>query len=115
MKEQGISHQLTVPYDPAQNGTAERMDREVVESARCLIYHGNMRFKFWAEAINTAVYLRNRSQTTALKDKTPYESFFQEKPHVANLKAFGCIAYSHVPAELRKKFDPKSKKTISIG
>ena len=39
LKEQGISHQLTVPYNPAQNGVAERMNRTVVESARCLIYH----------------------------------------------------------------------------
>ena len=115
LKEQGISHQLTVPYNPAQNGVAERMNRTVVESARCLIYHANMPLKFWAEAINTAVYQRNRSPTTALKDTTPYESFFQEKPDVANLKVFGCIAYSHVPAELRKKLDPKSKKTIFIG
>ena len=110
-----ISHQLTVPCNPAQNGIGERMNRIVVESARCLVYQANMPLRFWAEAINTVVYLRNCCKTTVLTDKTPYESFLQEKPHVAKLKVFGSIAYSHIPAELRKKLDPESKKTIFIG
>ena len=31
------------------------------------------------EAVNTAVYLRNRSRTTALKEITPYERLFKKK------------------------------------
>ena len=34
MKQQGIIHQTTTPYNPAQNGLAERMNRTLVESAR---------------------------------------------------------------------------------
>ena len=45
LEEQGISHQLTVPYNPAQNGIAERMNHTIVESTRSLIYHANLPLK----------------------------------------------------------------------
>ena len=50
---------------------------------------------FWAEALSTAVYLRNRSPTKAVEGKTLYEAIHGEKPKVAHLRVFGCTAYSH--------------------
>ena len=38
---------------------------------------------FWA-AVLTAVVLRNRSPTVAVKDMTPYEAFIGSKPDVSN-------------------------------
>ena len=115
LKQQGIKHETTVPYNPAQNGLAERMNRTIVESARSMIHHANVPKEFWAEAVNTAVYLKNRSPSVALKDKTPYECMFHVKPNVSNLKTFGCIAYVHIRPEERKKFDVKSTKAIFVG
>jgi len=37
------------------------------------------------------------------------------RPDIGHLKVFGCIAYVHVPDELRKKLDPKAEKCIFIG
>ena len=37
------------------------------------------------------------------------------KSDVSHLKVFGCIAYVHVPNELRTKLDPKAKKCVFIG
>ena len=65
LKEKGIIHQTTVPNSPAQNGTAERMNRTIMETARTMMCHANVAQKFWAEAVNTAVYLRNRSPTVS--------------------------------------------------
>ena len=93
LKENGITHQLTVPYNPAQNGVAERMNRTVVESARSMLSHSNVPDEFWAEAVNTTVYLRNRSPTTALDGITPYECLFDQKPDVANLRVFAMDAF----------------------
>ena len=115
LKEQEIFHQTTVTDNPAQNGIAERMNRTLVEAARSMMYHANMPQKFWAEAVNTAVYLRNRSPTISLKGVTPYESLYGEKPDVSNLKVFGCAAYIHVAKQKRKKFDPKSQKAVFVG
>lgn len=58
LKQQGVIHQTTVPYNPAQNGVPERMNRILVESARSMMHHTNVPIKFWAEAINTGAYLR---------------------------------------------------------
>ena len=71
--------------------------------------------KFWAEALVTASYLRNRSPTKALAGKTPYEAWNGEKPHVHHLRVFGCAAYAHISNDERKKLDPKSKRCILLG
>ena len=63
--EKGISHEFTTPYSPQQNGVSERLNRTLLEKARSMIYHAEVPSKFWAEAINTAVYLHNRSPTAA--------------------------------------------------
>lgn len=42
MGKQGIEHQLTVRYTPQQNGVAERTNRTIVETARCLIQEAKL-------------------------------------------------------------------------
>eukprot|EP00253_Pinus_taeda_P035283 PITA_35283 len=68
----------------------------------------------WAEAINTAVYLKNRSPTKCLGFKTPFEALFGLKPTVDHLRIFGSKAFAHVPKPDRKKLDPKALKCIFI-
>ena len=46
---------------------------------------------------------------------TPEEAWSSFKPDVEGLRVFGCVAYAHVPAEKRKKFDGKGVKCIFIG
>ena len=69
------------------------MNRTIVESATSMMFHSNLSVNFWAEAVNMAVYLKNRSPTTALDGITPYECLFNRKPDVAHLRVFGCIAF----------------------
>jgi len=69
----GIIHQKTNPYTPEQNGISEWMNRTIVEKARYLLFDAELEKRFWAEAVNTAVYLRNRSIASGLNDKTPFE------------------------------------------
>jgi transposase InsO family protein len=38
MEEHGITHRLTMPYAPEQNGAAEQENRTVVESARSMVH-----------------------------------------------------------------------------
>ena len=61
LKKEGVRHELTVPKTPQQNGVAERMNRTLVESVRSMLSDAKLPKKFWAEALSTAVYLRNRS------------------------------------------------------
>ena len=59
----GIMRDDTVPYTPQQNGVAERMNRTIMETVRCMIHNAELALSFWAEAVATAVYVRNRSPT----------------------------------------------------
>jgi hypothetical protein len=54
----------------------------------------------WAEAINTATYIKNRVPHKALVDKTPQECWSGEKTDISHLKVFGCVAYMHVPKKI---------------
>jgi hypothetical protein len=71
--------------------------------------------KFWAEAVNTATYILNRSPTKAVRNQTPFEVWHKRKPNVSHLKVFGSIAYALIPSQSRDKFDEKGEKLIFIG
>ena len=112
---QGIIHQFTNPYTPEQNGVSERLNRTVIESAKSMLFHAGLPLRFWAEAVNTATYLHNRSPTGSLPDKTPYECWCWTKPDVSNLKVFGSICFVHTPDNFRQKLDLKSEKGVFVG
>ena len=115
LKLHGIRFEKTVPYTPEQNGVAERSNRTVVEKARCMLEESNLDRSYWAEAVNTAVYLKNRSPTIAVSNVTPEESWTGRKPDVSNLRIFGCKAFAHVPKANRRKLDPKSTECVFVG
>ncbi|GKV50056.1 hypothetical protein SLEP1_g56772 [Rubroshorea leprosula] len=88
LKSHGIKHQHTVPYNPQQNGVYESKNRSIMNMGRCIMFEKNLPRKFWAEAVNTSVYLLNRVQTKALNRKTPYEVWFGIKPTIRHLKGY---------------------------
>ena len=82
-----------------------------MESARAMIAHGGLPNSYWAEAVNTAAYIRNQMPTTAIKDdQTLYERLYGRKSNVSHLKVFGCAAYAHVPNAEQQKLDKKTEK-----
>ena len=115
LKEEGIKHQFTIPKCPEQNGVAERFNSTLVEMVRSLLADSEMPKLFWAKALATAVYLRNRSPTKSVEGKTPYEAIYGEKPKVGHLRVFGCTAYSHIPKDEREKLDAKARHCIFLG
>ncbi|GBP49905.1 Retrovirus-related Pol polyprotein from transposon TNT 1-94 [Eumeta japonica] len=115
LKQQGIIHQRTNAYTPEQNGVCERMNRSLVEKARCLIFDASLHKKFWAEAMHTSVYLRNRSVVTGLNDMTPYEVWTGNKPNLSHVRIFGSKVMMHIPKEKRLKWDEKARELILVG
>ena len=116
LRSEGIHHELTVRYAPQQNGVAERYNRTVCEAARTMIIESGLSKSFWAEAVSTAVYVRNRVPIAAHKVMTtPYQLWYDQKPDISNLRAFGSTAYAHIPNELRQKFDEKAEQLVMVG
>ena len=71
---------------------------------------------FWAEAVNTAVYLHARTLSQALQGITPYEKLHKRKPEFGHLQRFGCRAFKLIPKELWKgKLIKRSKECIFLG
>ena len=58
----GIRMEKTIPRTPQQNGVAKRMNRIINERARSMRLHSGLPKIFWADAVNTVVYLINRGQ-----------------------------------------------------
>lgn len=111
----GIEHRMIMPYTPEQNGSAERENRTLVEAARAMLNAKHLPKKLWAEAINTACYVLNRSANSAEKGKTPYELWHGRKGAIHHLHIFGTDCFVHVPKQKRKKWDAKAMKGILVG
>lgn len=92
------------------------MNRTILEKARCMLFNCKLKKFFWSEAVQTAVYLINRSPTSSLDGKLPAALRYEMKPDIGKLKVFGCIAYLRLPKELISgKFDSRSPKCYFIG
>ncbi|CAL8990800.1 unnamed protein product [Prunus brigantina] len=83
--------------------------------AKCMMFEKGMPLEFWAEAVNTAVYVLNRSPTKALDKKTPFEAYSGRKPGLKHLRVFGSLCYAHVPNPQRQKLDLASKRCVFLG
>lgn len=114
LNKQGIKHEYTVPYTPQQNGVAERKNRSLTESAKCMLLDAKLDNCFWGEAVLTAAYLQNRTPSRVV-EKTPVELFTGKKPDLGNIRVFGSKVFSYIPKEKRRKFDDKAQEGVLIG
>ena len=55
----GIKRELTPPYNPPQNGVAERMNRTIQEKVKSMLSNVELPNGFWAKAVAIAIHLIN--------------------------------------------------------
>ncbi len=115
LKQEGIQRRLTTPYTPQQNGVAERMNRTIVEMARCLLIQSKLPTMYWGEAILTANYLRNRSPSRSHQGMTPYELWIGTRPLLRHLRVFGSKAFVLDEGSGRRKLDEKGIEGTLVG
>jgi hypothetical protein len=73
-----------------------------------------LNLEFWAEAMNTTVYIKNRCPTKALESKTPQEAWTGKKPDVSHLRIFSCKAFAHISDEMKRKLESKSMPCVFL-
>lgn len=119
MQSEGIIHQTSCTHSPQQNGIAERKNKQLLEVVRALLVEGNVPCKFWGEALNSAVYLVNRTPSSVLNFKRPLDVFSDHHtlPPTVKLapKVFGCIAYVHLHSHQRTKLEARALKCVFVG
>jgi hypothetical protein len=87
----------------------ERKNQTIMNMERKLIRDKFLSNLFWAEVVACSIYLLNISPTTSVKMKVPQEAWSGTKLNLSHLRTFGCISFTHIPSELRKKLDDRVK------
>ncbi|MBW0539903.1 hypothetical protein O181_079618 [Austropuccinia psidii MF-1] len=112
----GFVHILSPPETPEHNGYAERANRTVMEKARCLMNHSNLPNQYWAEAVNTAVFLSNLSPTPSRENKSPHYLWTNTSAKLTKIRTFGCQAVIHSLKRQRDwKLAPSGQKGVLLG
>ena len=115
-EERGIERQLTTADTPQQNGVAERMNRTLMNLVRSMLVHKKLPKCFWAEALSTATYIRNRVTSRAIEDgKNPHHLWKGFIPSVKHLRVFGSNCWYVLPGEKLQKLDSRSRSAIFVG
>lgn len=114
-RDYGIMHQRTCIYSPEQNGIVERRHRNLLETARALMFESGLPIRFCPFSILTATWLINRNPTRVLGWVSPYSVLFKKDPNYMMLRPFGCLAYAVNLNPTRSKFSPRNHKCIFLG
>jgi len=91
---------------------AERMNKTLVDKTRCMLINSKLLRSFWAEAVNTAIYLVNRSPSSAIGFKTPEELWKGKPANYQNLSVFRCPVYLHIN---QGKLEARALKRVFVG
>ena len=75
-KESWIKRELSTPYNPKQNGIAERKNRTIMEAAKAMLHDTDIPLHLSAETARIVVYVQNRTphrvpRTRLLKKSSP--------------------------------------------
>jgi hypothetical protein len=84
------------------------MNMTLLNMVRCMMFFKNVKLMFWDDAILCVVYVKNMCPYHDLKNKTPYEMWYDRIPSMRHLKVFGSICYALIPKEQRRKIDARS-------
>ncbi|MBW0575580.1 hypothetical protein O181_115295 [Austropuccinia psidii MF-1] len=92
LKEEGITHELSVPYKHHQNGKIERTNRTISEMVRTPLLAENLPNNLWPYEFKHAVWIFNRTLHSNSK-LNPYEIVGKRKPSLLALRVFGAKSY----------------------
>lgn len=113
-RQRGIEHETSAPYNPEQNGQAERDIRTINEMMKSMIYGRDLQKKIWSEAARMAEWILNRLPTSK-SNRTPYERWYGKVPNLQQARVFGSTAYATVPKQRKLKLDRNAQELIFVG
>ena len=117
LADKGCRVTYSPSYTPEKNGLAERSNRIIWESAYSMWIASSLPASYWTYATNYAIICTNMLPTDTKQGWiTPFQAKYGVAPDVTKFKVFGCIAYVHVPEQLRDStFADKAYKGFFLG
>ncbi|XP_050888546.1 uncharacterized protein LOC127093655 [Lathyrus oleraceus] len=100
-EENGIEHEVIVPYTPQYDGLTERRNWTFLNMTRSMLKEKKLSHTLCS--------------TKKLKEIVPFENWAGDKQSVSHFMVFGFVCYKHVPGATRKKWDDRSKVMLLIG
>ena len=58
-QEVKIKRELTIPYNPQQNGVVERKNRSIMEAVKVMIHDQDLPINMWEEETRTSIHVHN--------------------------------------------------------
>ncbi len=106
-EKRGITIRYAAPYIHEGNGLAERGWRTIVTMKDSMLIDSGLPNRFWAEAIETANYLRNRlpTKTKSHCEVIPEEVCTNQRQNLQRVRIFGSLALCNILEEKRSKSD----------
>jgi len=86
-----------------------------MEGVRCMIEDTKLTKSFWGYAVATAAHIHIWLPSHSHEDISPLEHRTGQTPSIGHLRVFRSVTYTLIPAETRKKVDPRSRKCILFG
>ena len=108
----GIVRHKTVRHTPQQNELAKRMNMALIDKVMCMLIHSKLPISLWAKVLDTACYIVNRSPSSGINFRTPYELWSGKPADYSHLRIFGYRAYAHVK---QGKLEPRAFKCVLLG
>jgi histone deacetylase 1/2 len=81
-----------------------------------MLSHTSMPLKFWDHCFTQAMYLINKTPSSALPQfKSPHMALFNTSPDYSLLKVFGCLCFPHLRPYNRHKFQNRSSPCVYLS
>ena len=80
--------------------------------ARSMMKEKHLSNEYWGDIVTCSVYILNIIPTKSMTDRVPQQAWSGRCSNISHLRIFGCVAYAHVPEEMRIKLDDRSHKCI---
>ena len=115
--EHGIQRQHSVRARPQQNGVSECANRTMEQAIISMLHQAGLPLSFWGKALSAFIHVWNRTPTSAVPGKTPWETFYGTKPDVSMMRVWGCVANVHIQKDKREwgSLGSHMEKCIFIG
>ncbi|KAJ9509576.1 hypothetical protein QJQ45_011201 [Haematococcus lacustris] len=113
LRSEGITHQQTAPRTPTMNGSAERVNRTIMECVRAMMLASGVPAFLWGFGVMAAAHVHNL-RPVAGKPCTPHEACFGSPPDIHHLRVWGCPAWVH-DSEPSSKLASRSIKGVFVG